>query len=196
MIEGMSHTGPPGRGNDRMRQVREALLRMMQGKQQGGPIEQGGLDQNFRSALDGQQDKFINMLNVPGPMNQGPEQARPGPTPYENPTQRQNLVSQRMGQRGIDPESAQRSQEAGRDRYASGKLGQFGQVAGLLGGKFQDAFNNRDQGDLAGSYRNLSGMFAQESQAQGVADPRELLKRLMMQMQQQGGRKPMLGMES
>lgn len=107
---------------------------------------------------------------------------------YENPTQRDQLVRQRMGQAGLSSGVIDGEMNHQRDQYAGKRLGQFGRVASLLGGDFQQAFDQRDQSDPAAAYRGLSGLFAQQSQAQGIADPRELLKRLLMQLQ--GGNRP------
>lgn len=105
-------------------------------------------------------------------------QNAPGNTPYFTGTQYQNQMVKGGANQGQVQASAQ--------TYAKQQLLKYAQIAQLMGGKFGQAFQQQDQSDPASAYRALSGIFSQQSQAQGVADPRQLLLQLLLHARASG----------
>lgn len=104
---------------------------------------------------------------------------------YSTGTQNQEAYRQALGRRGIQATPQMMHDKA--NTYAQQRLSQFGKVADLMGGGFADAYHGQDMSDPAAAYRALSGLFSQQSQSQGVADPRVMLAQLLMQARQGGG---------
>ena len=106
---------------------------------------------------------------------------------YVSPTQRIAALRAQLSGEG-EPEAAVNANiQNGANSYAQKRLGQFSQIADMLGGDFAKQFHSQDMSDPAAAYRALSGGFAQASQGKGIQDPRVLLQQLLMQSHGQGG---------
>jgi hypothetical protein len=108
---------------------------------------------------------------------------------YISPTQRIAAIRAQLSGNGEPDAAVNANISQGAENYAQKRLGQFSQIADLLGGDFANAVHSMgSQEDAPAAYRNLSGLFAKQSQAQGIQDPRVLLQQLLMQAH--GGQQP------